>query len=852
MARDLELALRIRADLESAVGKLKRLERSIEGTGRASDKAKGKARGLAGAWERLSGRSQALTRRIGGVRAALISLGAVAVTARIARSGIEIERLESRFRAATGSVQAARRELEFTRQEAERLGIDFRSAAHAYSGFAAAARGTALEGEQTRQIFIAVSEASRVMGLSAGDTAGVLTALQQIISKGTVQAEELRGQLGERLPGAFQIAARAMGVTTAELGKMLERGEVMAEDLLPKLAAELRKTFGPEVESAAETADAAFKRLGNAIDELEASIARSGLLDFLADAAKLAAEVIDAASGTGRQDGAPQTALETRAAQLRQDIAAAGKAAARAPATAGHVGRLQRTRAIADDGGALEIKISGDSLEALRRALAETESGLEEQLEKLRAARAALIAQGRGAGPSGLIAYQSALSALNDDIDTLLKRRARASAEVADLFGSRGQTLGSGDPEDAEKTTKKASAAERYAQALERSIIAARDLTHEERALAEIRSGRLGEVTEAERQRIVAHAQALDRIEKEKEKEAELAEQREKAARDHRDAIEAIESASLDLATPYQRAIAEINRWREEVLENLDRVAEGHEAYAERVAQVNKIVKERLARAEAEHEKAVLDSSRRWQDGVTRALRTIADEAGDSASFMEDATLRAFSSMEDALVEFVTTGKLEFADLANSIIAELARIAIRKSITEPLAEGLEGVLGDFFHQAVRWHDARQPQSDCRRIRASRRAARSTCCMRAAGRRRSRAAAAGRWAPGELFAHAPRYHRGGIAGQLRPNEVPVIVEKGEGVFTAEQMAALGGRAEPRIEFNLINQGTGKRETGGEVRFDAGRWVVSVMTDDIDNNGPFTQALFTAGGLRRQGV
>ena len=843
MARDLELALRIRADLESAVGKLKRLERSIEGTGRASDKAKGKARGLAGAWERLSGRSQALTRRIGGVRAALISLGAVAVTARIARSGIEIERLESRFRATTGSVQAARRELEFTRQEAERLGIDFRSAAHAYSGFAAAARGTALEGEQTRQIFIAVSEASRVMGLSAGDTAGVLTALQQIISKGTVQAEELRGQLGERLPGAFQIAARAMGVTTAELGKMLERGEVMAEDLLPKLAAELRKTFGPEVESAAETADAAFKRLGNDIDELEASIARSGLLDFLADAAKLAAEVIDAASGAGRQDGAPQTALETRAAQLRQDIAAAEKAAARAPATAGHVGRLQRTRAIADDGGALEIKISGDSLEALRRELAETESGLEEQLEKLRAARAALIAQGRGAGPSGLIAYQSALNALNDDIDTLLKRRARASAEVADLFGSRRQTF----PEDAEKTTKKASAAERYAQALERGIIAARDLTHEERALAEIRSGRLGEVTEAERQRIVAHAQALDRIEKEKEKEAELAEQREKAARDHRDAIEAIESASLDLATPYQRAIAEINRWREEVLENLDRVAEGHEAYAERVAQVNKIVKERLARGEAEHEKAVLDSSRRWQDGVTRALRTIADEAGDSAGFMEDATKRAFSSMEDALVEFVTTGKLEFADLANSIIAELARIAIRKSIIEPLAEGLEGVLGDFFRQLGRGTTpGTAPLSVGSGLPpfAAGVGHAGAVAGELGGRRRAVAP--------ELFAHAPRYHRGGIAGQLRPNEVPIIVEKGEGVFTAEQMAALGGRAEPRIEFNLINQGTGKRETGGEVRFDAGRWVVSVMTDDIDNNGPFTQALFTAGGLRRQGV
>ena len=41
------------------------------------------------------------------------------------------------------------------------------------------------------------------MGLSADQTSGVLLALQQMISKGTVQAEELRGQLGERLPGAL-------------------------------------------------------------------------------------------------------------------------------------------------------------------------------------------------------------------------------------------------------------------------------------------------------------------------------------------------------------------------------------------------------------------------------------------------------------------------------------------------------------------------------------------------------------------------------------------------------------------------------------------------------------------------
>ena len=49
----------------------------------------------------------------------------------------------------------------------------------------------------------------------------------------------------------------------------------------------------------------------------------------------------------------------------------------------------------------------------------------------------------------------------------------------------------------------------------------------------------------------------------------------------------------------------------------------------------------------------------------------------------------AFKGMEDALVEFVTTGKLDFKSLADPIIADLVRIQIRQSITQPLANGID-------------------------------------------------------------------------------------------------------------------------------------------------------------------
>jgi tape measure domain-containing protein len=67
---------------------------------------------------------------------------------------------------------------------------------------------------------------------------------QYIYQHNTVASEELRRQLGERIPGAVAIMAKATGVTVKELGKMLKAGEVLTEDVLPKFAKEMERTFG--------------------------------------------------------------------------------------------------------------------------------------------------------------------------------------------------------------------------------------------------------------------------------------------------------------------------------------------------------------------------------------------------------------------------------------------------------------------------------------------------------------------------------------------------------------------------------------------------------------------------------
>lgn len=70
--------------------------------------------------------------------------------------------------------------------------------------------------------------------------------------------------------------------------------------------------------------------------------------------------------------------------------------------------------------------------------------------------------------------------------------------------------------------------------------------------------------------------------------------------------------------------------------------------------------------------------------GASEAVRKYQEEAGNAAAQVESAMTNAFQGMEDALVQFVTTGKLSFSDLANSIVADITRIIIKQQISNAL------------------------------------------------------------------------------------------------------------------------------------------------------------------------
>jgi phage-related minor tail protein len=94
------------------------------------------------------------------------------------------------------------------------------------------------------------------------------------------------------------------------------------------------------------------------------------------------------------------------------------------------------------------------------------------------------------------------------------------------------------------------------------------------------------------------------------------------------------------------------------------------------------------------------EAERAWETGVTKALNSYIESVTNAAAQAERLFTNAFKGMEDALVRFVQTGKLDFKSLANSIIADLIRIQIQNSIMKPLAQATSGMsLSGMFSSA---------------------------------------------------------------------------------------------------------------------------------------------------------
>ena len=143
----------------------------------------------------------------------------------------------------SGTQEDIKTNQEFINRLTEQYGLKLLSNQKAFSQFYAAGKQSGFNPEDIRDIYESVISASASLKLPQEQIDGILLALSQMASKGKVSSEELRRQMGDRLPGAFGIAAKAMKMTEKDLDDMMKKGDLASKDFLPKFAKELSKAY---------------------------------------------------------------------------------------------------------------------------------------------------------------------------------------------------------------------------------------------------------------------------------------------------------------------------------------------------------------------------------------------------------------------------------------------------------------------------------------------------------------------------------------------------------------------------------------------------------------------------------
>jgi tape measure domain-containing protein len=124
-----------------------------------------------------------------------------------------------------------------------------------------------------KEAFMGIAAGIRGTGGSLAALEGALLATSQVFSKGKVSAEELRQQIGERLPGAFTLFAKSMGKTPQELDKMLEQGEVTLNDFMGFVRT-LSSEYGASASEIAASSQAAGDRLATTMSRMREAVGR--------------------------------------------------------------------------------------------------------------------------------------------------------------------------------------------------------------------------------------------------------------------------------------------------------------------------------------------------------------------------------------------------------------------------------------------------------------------------------------------------------------------------------------------------------------------------------------------------
>lgn len=626
------------------------------------------------------------------VAAAAFAVGLGEVTRMSLEAQLELDRLRVSYSSVFGDA-GAQEQLQVIYDQVNRVGLKYVETAEAAKSFFAAGQNTPLQ-NQLNQIFTAMTNTGAALQLTTDDMNGAFIALGQMMSKGKVQAEELRGQLGERIPGAFAMAAKAMGMTTAELDKFMADGKLVAEDLLPALAQALNEKYAQAAEDAANSLQGSLNRMMTQWQQFKAHLVSDGPARFLIE-------------------------IVTNYMESRNDAAAAAKERARLDAKLEASG-AQKVFTVDESGESGSWGFS-DAQRAVVKRMEVMDRAAERQLESSQQKAEQAIAKARAAINDALKdtsefkevdireRWQTAVKSINAGIEAAIKEG--STQETIDGLRKNLDQVNKKYQSDLDELAKKsASAGKSGASAAKSAAVAQADYTGElERTRQQIDSlqQQLGtDPTESLTQA---------KIRAEQKYQAELSKTREELAKrvargsltqDQADTLYGEKEKAADLQKQLtmreaeQKAQEDAIKLAEAQLSFYKELGRETGEYGSALELQNSILDEQAKKYEALHipqdfidqwkEIQQLELARDPFSGMERAMDKFFAQSTDYATQMEQIWSSTMDGLADGLTEFCMSGKLDFNDLANSFISQVIRMQMQAMVS-----GLFKGIGDF-------------------------------------------------------------------------------------------------------------------------------------------------------------
>lgn len=200
--------------------------------------------------------------------ASALGLGGIGLS-NLASRFIDVARETTRARVAlrniSGDAGGFKKNMDFLMGSSNRWGQELNAMTAEFSKFSAAASSAGISIQDQHSIFESFTRSITAFGMKSEDAHLAYLALSQMMSKGKISSEELRRQLGERMPVAMEAMARAVGVTIQELDGLLKAGKLVSKDVMLPFVKEMEKML-PEVNT--DNIETSVNRLKNTFTKL--------------------------------------------------------------------------------------------------------------------------------------------------------------------------------------------------------------------------------------------------------------------------------------------------------------------------------------------------------------------------------------------------------------------------------------------------------------------------------------------------------------------------------------------------------------------------------------------------------